>query len=60
MYLQDVSMCKVEAITGKLSGVRISKDEATSWDRPISRIAERLDETLSEWRTLRLRNDQSH
>lgn len=47
MYLQGVSTRKVEAITGKLSGVRISKDA-------VSRIAERLDETLSEWRTRRL------
>lgn len=47
MYLQGVSTRKVEAITGKLSGVKISKDA-------VSRIAARLEETLSEWRTRRL------
>lgn len=47
MYLQGVSTRKVEAITGKLSGIRISKDA-------VSRIAERLDETLSAWRSRRL------
>lgn len=47
MYLQGVSTRKVEAITGKLSGVKISKDA-------VSRIAQRLEETLSEWRTRRL------
>ena len=47
MYLQGVSTRKVEAITGKLSGVKISKDA-------VSRIAGRLEETLSEWRTRRL------
>lgn len=46
MYLQGVSTRKVEAITGKLSGVKISKDA-------VSRIAQRLEETLSEWRTRR-------
>lgn len=47
MYLQGVSTRKVEAITGKLSGVKISKDA-------VSRIAQRLEETLSAWRTRRL------
>lgn len=47
MYLQGVSTRKIEAITGKLSGVRISKDAT-------SRIAQRLDETLDVWRTHRL------
>ena len=47
MYLQGVSTRKIEAITGKLSGVKISKDAT-------SRIAQRLDETLNEWRTHRL------
>ena len=47
MYLQGVSTRKVEAITGKLSGVKISKDA-------VSRIAERLEETLSAWRRRRL------
>jgi putative transposase len=47
MYLQGVSTRKVEAITGKLSGVKISKDA-------VSRIAERLEETLSAWRSRRL------
>lgn len=47
MYLQGVSTRKIEAITGKLSGVRISKDAT-------SRIAQRLEETLSQWRTHRL------
>jgi putative transposase len=47
MYLQGVSTRKVEQITGKLSGVAISKDV-------VSRIAERLGETLNEWRSRRL------
>ena len=46
MYLQDVSTRKVEAITGKLSGVKISKDAA-------GRMAGGLDETLDEWRSRR-------
>ena len=46
MYLQGVSTRKVEQITGKLSGVKISKDA-------VSRIAGRLDESLSEWRSRR-------
>lgn len=47
MYLQGVSTRKVEQITGKLSGVTVSKDV-------VSRIADRLNETLNEWRTRRL------
>ena len=47
MYLQGVSTRKVEQITGKLSGVKVSKDA-------VSRIAGRLDEALAEWRTRRL------
>lgn len=47
MYLQGVSTRKVEAITGKLSGIKISKDAT-------SRIAQRLEQTLSAWRTRRL------
>lgn len=47
MYLQGVSTRKVEQITGKLSGVKVSKDA-------VSRIAGRLDEALAEWRSRRL------
>ena len=47
MYLQGVSTRKIEAITGKLSGVKISKDAT-------SRIATRLEETLTQWRSRRL------
>lgn len=47
MYLQGVSTRKIEQITGRLSGVKISKDAT-------SRIAQRLDDVLSEWRTRRL------
>src|SRR5690606_28304706 len=47
MYLQGVSTRKVEQITGKLSGVKISKDA-------VSRIAQRLDDVLAEWRQHRL------
>ena len=47
MYLQGVSTRKVEQITGKLSGVKISKDA-------VSRIAQRLDGVLEEWRRHRL------
>ena len=45
MYLQGVSTRKVEQITGKLSGVKISKDA-------VSRIAQRLDDVLGAWRRL--------
>lgn len=47
MYLQGVSTRKVEQITGKLSGLKVSKDAT-------SRIASRLEEALSEWRARRL------
>src|SRR5690606_30930352 len=47
MYLQGVSTRKVEQITGKLSGVKVSKDA-------VSRIAGRLDATRAEWRARRL------
>lgn len=47
MYLQGVSTRKIEQITGRLSGVKISKDST-------SRIAQRLDEVLLEWRNRRL------
>lgn len=47
MYLQGVSTRKVAQITGRLSGVKISKDAT-------SRIAQRLDDELQRWRTLRL------
>jgi transposase-like protein len=43
MYLQGISTRKIERVTGKLSGVQISKDA-------VSRIAKRLDEELSAWR----------
>ena len=49
MYLQGVSTRKVEQVTGKLSGTRISKDA-------VSRIAGRLGEDLAEWRTRRFEN----
>jgi putative transposase len=47
MYLQGVSTRKVEEVTGKLSGTRLSKDA-------VSRIAQRLDGALAEWRQRRL------
>ncbi len=47
MYLQGVSTRKIEKITGKLSGVRVSKDAT-------SRITQRLDESLNQWRGRRL------
>src|SRR5690606_22639894 len=47
MYLQGVSTRKVEQITGRLSGVKISKDA-------VSRIAARLEEALKAWRERRL------
>ncbi len=46
MYLQGISTRKVEAVTGKLTGVKISKDA-------VSRIAQRLEESLQQWRTHR-------
>lgn len=53
MYLQGVSTRKVEQITGKLSGTRISKDA-------VSRIAGRFDEGFSEWRTRQLDRERSY
>lgn len=44
MYLQGVSTRKVADITQSLSGVSIGKDA-------VSRIAQRLEEELSDWRT---------
>lgn len=48
MYLQGISTRKVEAVTGKLTGVSISKGA-------VSRIAKRLEETVATWRSHRLR-----
>ena len=53
MYLQGVSTRKVEEITGKLSGTRISKDA-------VSRIVGRFDEVFSEWRTRQLDKDRRY
>lgn len=50
MYLQGVSARKVGQITGRLSGVKISKDAT-------SRIAQRLEKELQEWRELRLERE---
>ncbi len=53
MYLQAshhptaVGWRKIEKITGKLSGVRVSKDAT-------SRITQRLDESRNQWRSRRL------
>lgn len=47
MYLQGVSTWKVEQITSRLSGVRISKDA-------VSRITARLEEALNAWRVRHL------
>jgi transposase-like protein len=44
MYLQGISTWKIERVTGKLSGLQISKDA-------VSRIAGRLDEELDAWRS---------
>ena len=53
MYLQGVSTRKVEQITGKLSGTRISKDA-------VSRIVGRFDDVFSEWRTRQLDKSRSY
>ena len=53
MYLQGVSTRKVEAVTGKLSGVKISKDA-------VSRIAARFDDAFAEWRTRQLDRERSY
>jgi transposase-like protein len=53
MYLQGVSTRKVEEITGKLSGTRISKDA-------VSRIAGRFDEAFSAWRTRQLDRERAY
>ena len=47
MYLQGISTRKIAQITGRLSGVKISKDAT-------SRIAQRLEDELKRWRELRL------
>lgn len=47
MCLQGASTRKVEQITGKLSGVKISKDA-------VSRTTQRLDALLKDWRAHRL------
>lgn len=44
MYLQGISTRKIERVTGKLSGVQISKDA-------VSRFAGRLGEELDAWRS---------
>jgi transposase-like protein len=43
MYLQGISTRKIERVTGKLSGIQISKNA-------VSRIAGRLEEELVAWR----------
>lgn len=53
MYLQGVSTRKVEEITGKLSGTRISKDA-------VSRIAGRFDDVFAEWRTRQLDRERTY
>lgn len=53
MYLQGVSTRKVEEITGKLSGTKISKDA-------VSRVVGRFDEVFSEWRGRQLDRDRSY
>lgn len=53
MYLQGVSTRKVEEITGKLSGTRISKDA-------VSRIAGRFDGVFAEWRTRQLDRERTY
>lgn len=53
MYLQGVSTRKVEAITGKLSGTKVSKDA-------VSRIAARFDEAFAEWRERQLDRERSY
>lgn len=53
MYLQGVSTRKVEQITGKLSGTKISKDA-------VSRVVGRFDEVFSEWRGRRLDRERSY
>lgn len=53
MYLQGVSTRKVEQITGKLSGQKISKDA-------VSRICARFDEVFAEWRGRRLDSERSY
>jgi transposase-like protein len=53
MYLQGVSTRKVEQITGKLSGQKISKDA-------VSRICARFDEVFSEWRERQLDKSRSY
>ena len=53
MYLQGVSTRKVEQVTGKLSGTRISKDA-------VSRIVARFDGVFSEWRGRQLDKSRSY
>lgn len=53
MYLQGVSTRKVEQITGKLSGTKVSKDA-------VSRIAARFDEAFAEWRGRQLDRERAY
>ncbi len=53
MYLQGVSTRKVEQITGKLSGQKISKDA-------VSRICARFEDVFAEWRERRLDSNRSY
>ena len=53
MYLQGISTRKVEEITGKLSGTRISKDA-------VSRIAGRFGGVFAEWRTRQLDRERTY
>ncbi|MEM8600599.1 MAG: IS256 family transposase [Bacteroidota bacterium] len=53
MYLQGISTRKIDQITGKLSGTRISKDA-------VSRIAARFEEVFTAWRTRRLDTARSY
>lgn len=53
MYLQGVSTRKVEQITGKLTGTRISKDA-------VSRITARFDEAFADWRTRRIDPERTY
>jgi transposase-like protein len=53
MYLQGVSTRKVEQITGKLSGQKISKDA-------VSRICARFEGVFAEWRTRRIDSNRSY
>ncbi len=53
MYLQGISTRKIAQVTGQLSGIKISKDAT-------SRIAQRLEDELTTWRSRRFEHSYAY